>query len=176
MRGRKRLCEEVTIWTEAWKRKRLDEVGNEHRALLAAGSAGTMARVGRAWCLFWGAGARPRGHKAVNLLGLRLEWEIPRGVWNPWWGLSQDRDGVGSPLAALGRMTWVDRNKLQRPVQGLFGQFWSQMVSGCDDGGKECIWGTIWRWCWYNSVTGVRAEWEGVVIRLVPRFLVRAAV
>ena len=53
MRGRKGLCEEVTIWAKARKRKRLGEVGNEHRALLAFGSAGTMAQVGRAWCLFW---------------------------------------------------------------------------------------------------------------------------
>ena len=71
------------------------------------------------------------GHKAVNLLRSRLEWEIPRGVWNLWWGLSQERHGVGSPWLRRGERTeWTGRNyrDLSRGYLGSSGDRWSVAV------------------------------------------------
>lgn len=67
----------------------------------------------------------------MNLLRSRLEWEIPRGVWNPWWGLSQERDGVGSPWLLQGEQTeWTGRNyrDLSRGYSGSSGDRWSVAV------------------------------------------------
>ena len=49
--------------------------------------------------------------QGCELAQVKAGGEIPRDVWNLWWGLSQERHGVGSPWLRRGERTeWTGRN------------------------------------------------------------------